>query len=166
MLCRVGTAKHAVGSDNVHREQVIDREPELAAGPAEATAEGEPGDAGGRVDADRNRKTERLSFLVHVGEQRTTLDAGTVCGWIDVHRAHTREIEHDASVANRITRDVVTAAPHGQSHAVLASEVDPLDHIRGSQCLDDHAGSAIYHAVPDGSRRVVARLPRQQHAAS
>src|SRR6202012_2044717 len=109
MLCSVGTAEHAVGSDDGYRKQVIDREAELAAGPAEATAEGEPGDGGGRADGDRNRKTERLGLLVHVGEQRATLDARTACGWIDMHRAHSREIEHDATLADRITRDVVTA---------------------------------------------------------
>ena len=57
----------AVGGDHVGGQQIVDRQAVLAAEPAEAAAQREPGDPGGGVDADRGREAEGLGRLVELG---------------------------------------------------------------------------------------------------
>ena len=63
----------AVGGDDLGGNQVVDGEPVFAHEEAEATAEGEPGDAGVTHDAAGGGQTVGLSLVVDVAPQRTTL---------------------------------------------------------------------------------------------
>ncbi len=57
----------AVRRDDVGRDEVVAREAELAHRPADAAAEREPGDTGGRDEAARRREPVRLGLVVDVG---------------------------------------------------------------------------------------------------
>ena len=55
-----GASRCAVGGDDVGRHEIVDGHAVLARQPAEAAAERQTGDAGGRVDADRRRQAVGL----------------------------------------------------------------------------------------------------------
>src|SRR5271168_473701 len=64
MLIGARSQKLSVGGDDVSRQQVVAAETMLAHQPAEATAQSQPGDAGGRHDAAGAGKAEGLAFAV------------------------------------------------------------------------------------------------------
>ena len=78
----------AVGRYDVNGEDVVDREAVLAHQPADATAEGEPGDAGVADDSSGGGQTVRLRLAVDVAPQRTTLHPDFAVGGIDPHGSH------------------------------------------------------------------------------
>jgi len=93
MLCRASLHKGAVGCDDVSRHQIVDRQSELAGGPAEAAAECQSGDAGRRVDAEGGREAERLRFPVEIRKRCARFDARGARDRIDVDRLHQRKID-------------------------------------------------------------------------
>ncbi len=68
IFVRVGACveQFAVGGDHVGRNQIVDGHAVFAAEPAEAAAERQTCDAGGRVDAERRGEPERLRFVVEI----------------------------------------------------------------------------------------------------
>ena len=46
MLCFAGAYQLAISGNHIGRDQIIDRQPELAGGPTEAAAQRKAGDAG------------------------------------------------------------------------------------------------------------------------
>src|SRR6185369_9000712 len=57
-----------IGGNDVSADQIVRGQPELAAGPAEATTERKTGDAGRRVDAGRRDQPESLRFTVELAQ--------------------------------------------------------------------------------------------------
>src|SRR5262245_19304025 len=74
----------ALGRYDVYSEQVVDREALLSHQPADATAEGEPGDSGMAHDSAGGGEAVRLCLVVDVAPQRTTLHPGPAAGGIDL----------------------------------------------------------------------------------
>jgi hypothetical protein len=101
----------AVRRDHVGRKKIVDGQAEFARNPAEATAERQPGDAGGRIDACGYGEPKSLCLLVEVGEHRAGLDPRSLPRRIDPHRLHLRQVDHDTAIADRAAGDVVTTAP-------------------------------------------------------
>ena len=75
VLGRARPAQLAVGGDDVDREQVVDRQPVLAAQVADAAVERQAGDARRRHDAAGHREAEQLRLAVDVAPGRAALDA-------------------------------------------------------------------------------------------
>jgi hypothetical protein len=139
----------AGGGDHVGRQQVVDRQAVAPAQPAEATAEGEPGHARRRVDAQRRGKPESLRLLVELAQRHPGLDARRAPGRIHAHRFHLREVDLQAPLAHRIARDVVAAAAHGQQQVVVAGETHGADDVRGPRASHGERGPPVDHGVPD-----------------
>ena len=161
VLLRAGANQPAVGRDDVRRDQIVDGQAELAGGPAEAAAEREAGNAGGRVDAERRGEPERLRLLVEVRERGAGLDASRLGRGIDVDRFHQRQIDEETAVAHRVAGDVVAAGAHGNEQLFLARERDRMGDIGGAEAAHHQAGPSVDHGIPDRAGRVVAILSGQ-----
>src|SRR4029077_8395774 len=78
----------APGSHDIHRDELIDREPVLAHDPADSAAERQARDARVSDDAGRNRETERLRLPVELAEQHAGLHPRRAPFRIDAHALH------------------------------------------------------------------------------
>ena len=95
---RRGRPHLTVGAHHLGGQQVVDRQPVLAANPSLPTAEREPGYAGVGDDAARRDEPEGLGLVVHVADQRPTLDAHRPSLRVDVNAVHPGEVEEQAAI--------------------------------------------------------------------
>ena len=163
VLALARTHEPAVCGDEVGRDEIVRGQAELAAGPAEAAAQRQPGDAGRRVDAGRRHQAERLRLAVELAQRDAGLDAHRPRNRVDAHRFHRREVQHHAALADGVAGDVVPAAAHGQRCARLTREIDRGHHICGTGAAHDHARTPVDHRVPDAAGGVIAFLAGNQH---
>ena len=145
----------AVGQDHVGREQVVHGEAVLAADPAEAPAEGQPGDAGGGVDARRDREAEGLGLVVEVAEGGPGPGADGPRRRVHPHVPHPGEVDHQPAVTGGLSRDVVPRAAHREEQVVLPGQLEAVDHVGGARAPGDQRGTAVDHRVPEGADLVV-----------
>jgi hypothetical protein len=99
-------------------------------------------------------------------ERGPALDPGAPRAGVDLHGLHARQVDHEPVVAQRVAGDVVPAAAYGQEHAVLAREVQRLDHVLRPRAGGDDRRTLVDHAVPDLAGLVVARVARNEDLAS
>ena len=161
-----GPQQLAVGRYDVDGEQVVDREAVLAHQPADATAEGEPGDSGMAHDSAGGGQAVRLRLVVDVAPQRTTLHPGPAVGRIDPHAPHRREVDDDPVVANGGARHVVASAPYGNLQIVVAGETDGRDHVGGPDASGDQLRAPVNGTVPDCTGDVVVGVVGTDQPAS
>ena len=148
-----------VGAHHLGGQQVVDRHPVLAADPSLPAPEREPGDAGVGHDAARSDEPEGLGLVVHVADQRSTLDAHRPSLRVDVDAVHPGKVEEQAAVDARESRDRVTAPAHGEEESVLAGEVDRGDHVGGAcGAYDQRRFPRMHRVVRRADRRVAGVL--------
>ena len=124
------------------------------------------GDSRPRDDAERRRKAERLSLVVHVAETGAAAGADRHPVEVDGDVSHRAEVEHDGSLGDRGSGDVVPAAPNGDRQSVLARVRDGGDHVRIAGATHDQRRTAVDHAVPDPTCSVVAAVTFGDHLSS
>ena len=156
----------AVGRHDVDGEEVVDREAVLAHQPTDATAEGEPGDAGVAHDSAGGGQTVRLRLVIDVAPQRTTLHPGPAVGGIDPHGPHRREVDDDPVIANGGARHVVASAPYGDLQIVVAGETHGRDHVGGPDASGDQARAPVDGTVPHCTGDVVVGVVGTDQPAS
>ena len=100
----------AVGRDELDREQVVRGQSVLRHQPAEAAAEGQPGDPGRRDGAARDGEPVRARGVVQLAPEHAALGPhGRLLG-VDLDALHLGEVDHHAAVRDRAAGDVVAAA--------------------------------------------------------
>ena len=156
----------AVGGDEVGREQVVDGHAVQAAEPAEAAAQGQAGHPGGGVDAQRGGQAIRLRFMVEVAQGGAAFDPGAAPRRVDAHRAHGRQVDHQAIVGQRAAGDVVAAAAHRQRQALAPGFGDGGRHVGGAGAAHDQRRALVDHGVPYLARLVVVGVAGCDHAAA
>ena len=126
--CSVSLARTrlAVGQYHFGRDQIVDREPEAPAQPAEPAAERESRNAGGGVDPERRRQAVRpASRAIELAQCRPALDPRASARRVDLDRLHRREIDHQPAIAERVAGDVMSAAANGEDQIVPPGEAAP-----------------------------------------
>src|SRR6516225_7144919 len=156
----------SVSGDDVGRDEVVDREPELPGGPAEAAAERKAGDAGRRVDARWRCKTELLRLLVKIRQRRAGLNTGGARGRIDMDRLHQREVDQEPALADSVSGDVMAAAPHREQKLSVPSKLDRFDDVGSTHAARHDGRTAVDHRVPDGASGLVSVLTWQGEIAA
>ena len=78
---------------------------------------------------------------------------------IEVHSLHRREIDDEAIVAERLARDVVAAAAHGDEEIVPPRELERVLDVGYSLAPDDEGRVLVDHRVEDRPGRIVPREP-------
>jgi hypothetical protein len=77
---------------------------------------------------------------------------------LDDDLVHRREIDHEAAIADRITRPTVPAAPHGHKQIALTRKCDGMPNVFGRAALGDQRRPLVVHPVPDCARLVVVGM--------
>ncbi len=163
VLGRARLPELPVGGDDVDREQVVDREPVLAAEMPDPAVQRQPSDAGRRDDAARYGEPEQLRLAVEVAPSGAALDADGPGLRVDVDAPHVREVDHEPAVVDGVAGDVVPAALDREHEALLAREVDRVHDVGGAAALHDQRGAPVDQGVPDRARLVVAGVARREH---
>jgi hypothetical protein len=153
-LRRVCVEKFAIGSDHIGGVQIVGSEPKFATEPAEATAKGESGYTGGRVDPKWRGKAERLRLLVELAERHSWLYARDALFRVNMDGSHRRQVDQESAVAHRVAGDVVTAAAHRHEQAVVSRKAHSTNHIACDPATHDRAWSPINHRIPNRPRLV------------
>ena len=146
-------------------DEVVAGESELPHRPADAAAEREARDAGGRDEAARGREAVRLRLVVDVGPDGAAAHRGAPRGGIDVDLVHLREIDHDPVVAGREPGDAVAPAADCDLEVVAAGEAHRGRHVAGGGAADDERRAPVVSAVPHLARLRVAGVGRGDHLA-
>src|SRR5262245_20771521 len=165
VLRRASGEKFAIGSNHIGGVQIVGGEPKFTTEPAEATAKGESGDTGGRVDPKRRGKAERLRFLVELAERHSWLYARAALSRVNMDGPHRRKVDQESTVTDRVTRDVVTAAAQRNAQAVVARKAHGTNHIARDLPTHDRTCSPIDHCIPNRPRLIVTGFVRQAEAA-
>ncbi len=156
---RLGVRGHeaSIGGDDLDRFEGVDREAVSADQPADATAEGQPGDADRAGVAERRRQPVGRGGdgVFARGEPRLRPCQAAVR--IDVEALHRPEVEDDAAVVGAVAGEAVAATPDRQGQAGLASEDDGPRHVRGVRGADDERGVAVRVGAVDLPGGVVLR---------
>jgi hypothetical protein len=130
---------------------------------AEAAAERQAGHTRGRVDAQRRGEAVRLCRRVEVAEGAARLDRRAAGFRVHPNALHRREVDHEAFIADSISRDVMPAPADRDEHAFLARELNGLDHIFRPRAAGDERGPAVDHGVPDLAHFAVGRVTRKKY---
>jgi hypothetical protein len=166
VLRRACVEKFAIGSNHIGGVQIVGGEPKFTTEPAEATAKGESGYTGGRVDPKRRGKAKRLRLLVELAERHSWLYARAALFRVNMDGPHRRQIDQEPTVTDRVARDVVTAAAHRHEQAVVARKAHGINHIACDLTTHDRTWSPIDHCIPNRPRLVVTGFVRQAEAAA
>jgi len=152
----------AVRADDLGRDDVVAREPALAAEPPVPAAEREPGDAGLRDDSARGGQPEGLSLPVGVSPQGSALHARDPRLRIDVYAPHEREVDDHPTVRAREPGDRVSPTTNGDLDSILAREVDGVDDVCGSRATCDQARTIGVHRVERDAGILVTGVGRRE----
>ena len=121
ILRLAGATDLAIGRDDICANQIVDRHAELSRGPAEATAQREPGNSRRRVDAHRSRQTKGLSFAIEVSERCARLDPRNSSP-LDQPVPIALERDRSAKLHRRRLFPRCCVLHHGRQRAVRAGE--------------------------------------------
>ena len=165
VLRRACVEKFAIGGDHISGVQIVGSQPEFATEPAEATAKGESGYTGGRVDPKRRGEAEGLRLPIELAERHSWLYTRDALFRVNMHRPHRRQVDQKPAVADRVASDVVAAAARRHEQAVVARKAYGTDHIACGPATHDRTWSPIDHRIPNRPRLVVTGFIRQAEAA-
>jgi hypothetical protein len=156
----VGARAHgaAVREHHIGLQQVVDRQPEPAGEVAEAAAERETADAGGRDDAARRGEAVLARGSVDLPPRAPAADAHRPRGRVDVDLLEGGEVDDDAVVARSQPAAVVAAAAYGERQVACAGEGDHRGHVVGAGAARDQGGPSVDHRVVDGAGVLVGRI--------
>src|SRR6202043_3327826 len=135
----------AVGEHDLGREQVVDRQAELASQVPYPTPEREPADAGCRDDSTRGREAMLAGSPVDLAPCAAAADANRARCGIDSDVLEQRQVDHNAVVDRPETGAVVSATADGQRELVRAGEADRLSDIARARDARDQRRPAVDH---------------------
>ena len=162
VISRAGRQEGPVGGDHVGGQQVVTSAPGGAFQPAAATAEGEPGDARGRVPAAGHRQPERLGLAVQLGPGEPGLGARHPPRRVDLHSLHRPQVNHQPALAHRVTGEAVPAPVHRDQQAPRASVIHRSDHVGHPRAAGNQGRLAVEQPVEHPPGLVIPGTVRAQ----
>jgi hypothetical protein len=149
MLRRASSDEPAIGQHDIRFEQVVDRQTEAASQVANASAQGDATDAGGRDTAAWRGESEGMRRMVHITQRRSPFNPNCAGIGIDANTLHQREIDDKSIIDETETGTAVAATANRDSHVVLASEIDGRDDVGDVDAACDDRRSLVDHGVVD-----------------
>ena len=156
----------AVGRHDVRADQVVARQSVLALQPADAAAEREAGDSGGRDQAARRRETVRRGRGIEVGPGRTGLRPWPCAGRRRRRRCASTE-RSMTTPPSQVLRPATLWPPPRTASGRPAARVSLVAVTMSSivRHSRDQRRPRVDAAVPDGSTFVVVRAVGRDHHA-
>jgi hypothetical protein len=128
---------------------------------ADAAAQREASDTGGRDDAAGRRRSEPVGRMEEIAPGAAALGARDLRARIHAYASHPRQVDHDPAVVGAESRHAVGAAANRQIARVLPREVDGGHHIGRVGGPRDELRVAVDHPVVDlAGGRVVGIIAR------
>ena len=158
ILARVGGAQSPLGGHDVDREEVVAGEAVLTAQPAEATTEGEPGDARRRDSAHRRGEAERLAFTIELRKREARLGADRAACGIHAAAFHRREVDQESAVRDGLAGCVVATATRRDREPVRLRESNARDDVSGTNAFRDQHRPVLDHRIEHLPGLVVRRI--------
>ena len=124
VLRGIGREHFAVGSDQLARQQIVDRHAVFAKQPTDTAAQRETRNTGLRDDAGGDRKTEDVRFAVEIAKRRAALNANRTICRIHVDGTHAGKVYDDTVIAKCAAAHIVTAAANRRQQIIRPSKVD------------------------------------------
>ena len=153
----------AVGGDDRQGHDVVERQPEGAAGEPHAAAERQPAEPDRRARAGRDGDAVGGQGRVDVDELRAGAGADPPAAVAQAHGAQAAQVEHDARVGRRVARVAVAARAGHDGHVVPSRPADGRLHVADVAGPDDgDRVAAVPARVVDVRRRAEAALPGRQ----
>src|ERR1039457_5082367 len=126
-----------VGADDVGGYHVVATQSMLADEPADATAEGQPADTGGRDDAAGCGELVALSLAVECSPFGATLRDRSLSGGVHLNAVHERKIDHENAVGHGLAGNAMAGSAHGDGKLLFAGKADYLHDISNAGGLND-----------------------------
>jgi len=162
MLVGADVAELAVGSDDISGDEVVAGQAVAARQPADATTQGEASDASVSVSAAGGGEAEGLRLVVEFTPLDATLLLRGARGGFNPDALHPAQINHQATVAYAVARDVMATAAHRHQQTVGAGEVDRVDHVGDASAAGDEGGMLVDIGIPDLAGLIVAGIARTE----
>jgi hypothetical protein len=102
-----------VGGDYISSENIVNGESEFGVQITPTAAKRQARHANRRDNSLGCGQTERLCLAVEFPQLKAGFRAHSPPGRIDTDAFHSREINHETAIANRLPRNAVTSAAHG-----------------------------------------------------
>ena len=137
----------------------------LAHQPSETAPQCQPGDSCRCNHTTRRGEAMQLGRTVEFAPGRAALSAHCAMLRIDVDALHPRQVDHQATIPRRVSRDVVTATAHRDLDPSTARKVNRIDDIGGSKAAGDQPRPFVDQSIVDPSRVLVPGISRKQQPA-
>ena len=111
-------------------------------------------------DAARGREPGSLRGSIELCPQRAAGGSSGACVRIHTDRLHQRQVDHEAHVANGVSRYRVPSPADRHEEVSLPGEANGLDDVVRSCTAGDEGRVPIDRAVPDPSRLLISLLAR------
>ena len=150
-----------VGGDDLCGEQVVAAQPEHAVQPADPAAQRDAAHADRGHVGTGHGQARRLGGLVHHAPGRAAADGGHAPVWVDSHRGHRGQVEHQCAVGDGPAGVIVPAAADADRQPQVGGEPDRRLDIGHRHRLGDERGPVIVAGIPHLPRGVVLFLSGQ-----
>jgi hypothetical protein len=107
-----------------------------------------------------------LRRRIHITPQGSALHRRQPCRGINRDTTHERKVDHHTTVADRMTRDIVSATTNSNGQVTGNRELNCCLHVARSSALSDQRRTAIYHRIPNTPRAVKSHILRANHFAT
>src|SRR5579859_7038666 len=155
VLLRTGRDEVSVGCNHISGDQVVNTQTAATGQIANATAEGEAGDTGGRDDAACGGKAERVGGVVEVSPGGPGANPRGLVLWVDPNGAHERHVDDQATVVGTEPGSAVAPISDRQVQVILPGEVDARDDVAHLLGVQHRQWPPVEHAVVNGAGLIV-----------
>lgn len=152
-----------IGQDHISLDEVVDGEPVLVRQVSDATAQGKPGNASRRDDAERHGQAECVRRVIDVAGGAAALDANDAPFRIDVNTLHRGQVDDEPVIAAAQPGAVVAAAADGQQQALVSREIYRRNHVGDVRASRNQQRPLVDHAVVELSRFVIRGITGPDH---
>src|SRR5262249_53591191 len=134
--------------------------------PANAAPQGEAGDARVGISATGGGQAKGLCLMVEFPPLDAALGPSRTPGRVNPDALHPAQVNHQATVAHAVARDVMAAAAHRHQQLVGTGEVDRVDYIGGASAAGNECRPLVDIGIPDLAGLIVARITETEQGAS
>ena len=158
-------AKLAIRRDHLNRQQIVDGHAVLATQPTITTTGCQAANPGCGHDPGRNCKTKSLGLMINVAESCSALNPSHPCLRIDAYAVHQRQVDHQSSITDGITRRAVTTPANRGQKAILTRKIHALNDVGHAGATRNQGWAFVDHAIENASRFVVSTVLRGENFA-
>jgi len=146
------------GGHHLRRQHVIGHQAVFAHQRTVAAAQREAGQPDAGDGARGRRQAVAPRRVDEVARPCAALGAGRVRRGVDGDGAHPRAIDHDAILAQRPSREIMSPAANGERTPMRARPTNGVSHVLGMRTANDRRRTGVDPPIPELARRLIGRV--------